>query len=206
MLSGGLVVDARRCAGPAPRCCPACSVSDRAEDTAYGAALIGAFAADSGDHGPVTDLVTFARELTSRPLSKGCSGVNRTHDHQAQTLTCTTSPRPDGTFAVVAMDQRNTLKRMYAAVGQPTTRPTTSWSTFKADVLAALAPRQRVPARPDATASRRWTRLDRRRTPRLGVLVAAEPAERGSYGGEPRGHPRPGAGRGVGARRRAATR
>ncbi len=45
----------------------------------------------------------------------------------------------DGTFAVVAMDQRNTLKRMYAAVGVDSP-PHSELVDIKADVVTALAP------------------------------------------------------------------
>jgi tagatose-1,6-bisphosphate aldolase len=44
---------------------------------------------------------------------------------------------PDGTFAVVAIDQRNTLKRMYAAAGRPDVTDDELIS-FKADVLGCM--------------------------------------------------------------------
>jgi tagatose-1,6-bisphosphate aldolase len=90
---------------------------------------------------------------------------------------------PDGTFAVVAIDQRNTLKRMFAAVGQPDAS-TDELIDFKADVLGTLDnasavlidPTYGVPA------------LHRLGGPRAGtgILVAAEPSDRGKYGDEPR--------------------
>jgi tagatose-1,6-bisphosphate aldolase len=90
---------------------------------------------------------------------------------------------PDGTFAVVAIDQRNTLKRMYAAVGQPDVTHDELVS-FKADVLGELSnasavlidPTYGVPA---------LAQLDAGRS-RTGVLIAAEPSDRGTYGDEPR--------------------
>lgn len=92
---------------------------------------------------------------------------------------------PDGAFAVVAMDQRSTLKRMYAAVGvdQP---PHDELIDIKVDVLSALGmaasaflldPTYGLPA------------LDRLGAPTerdFGVLVAAEPAVRPTHEGEPR--------------------
>jgi tagatose-1,6-bisphosphate aldolase len=88
----------------------------------------------------------------------------------------------DGTFAVVAMDQRNTLRRMYAAVGidAPSDEELIA---IKADVVEALAPAASaflldptfgVPA------------LDQVGRSGFGVLVAAEPESRGNYQGEPR--------------------
>jgi tagatose-1,6-bisphosphate aldolase len=91
----------------------------------------------------------------------------------------------DGTFAVVAMDQRNTLRRMYAAAGQDS--PTTEeLQGIKADVIRALSPVASaflldptfgVPAL-------HAVRDDLPGPP--GVLVAAEPEKRPAYGDEPR--------------------
>jgi len=91
----------------------------------------------------------------------------------------------DGTFAVVAMDQRNTLKRMYAAVGNDS--PTIEdLQGIKEDTIAALSPLASaflldptygVPALHAVRDS-----LDR--VP--GMLVAAEPESRPKYGDEPR--------------------
>jgi tagatose 1,6-diphosphate aldolase/sulfofructosephosphate aldolase len=97
----------------------------------------------------------------------------------------------DGTFAVVAMDQRNTLKRMYAAVGieDPSVE---ELQGVKADVITALAPvasaflldpTYGIPALHSVSAG-----LDRA----PGVLVAAEPPSRGSWNGEPRASLEPG--------------
>jgi len=88
-----------------------------------------------------------------------------------------------GYLAIVAMDQRNTLKRMYAAVGAPA--PTDAdLVDSKADVVSGLRgiasgflldPTFGTPALAQVADG-----------PRFGVLVAAEPAERGSFNGEPR--------------------
>lgn len=93
----------------------------------------------------------------------------------------------DGTFAVMAMDQRNTLKRMYAAVGVPdpsldelvgvkTDAVTALGSTASAFLLD---PTYGIPALEGVPADVRSG---------LGVLVAAEPSDRGNYNGEPRTH------------------
>lgn len=94
--------------------------------------------------------------------------------------------RDDGTFAIVAMDQRNTLKRMYAAAGisDPTLEELTE---IKADTVQALRgsgsgflldPTFGIPALAELPAD----------GPRFGVLVAAEPSDRGHVNGEPRTH------------------
>jgi tagatose-1,6-bisphosphate aldolase len=90
------------------------------------------------------------------------------------------------TFAIVAMDQRNTLKRMYHAVGiaDPTLEELTE---IKADTVQALRgtasaflldPTFGVPALAELPQD----------GPAIGVLVAAEPSERGNVSGEPRTH------------------
>jgi tagatose-1,6-bisphosphate aldolase len=94
-----------------------------------------------------------------------------------------------GTFAIVAMDQRNTLRRMFTAVGREGTDQ--ELRDAKADVARALTPLASgllsdptygVPAITQAGA------LD----PACGLLVAAEPAERRTYHSEPRTHRDPG--------------
>jgi tagatose-1,6-bisphosphate aldolase len=91
----------------------------------------------------------------------------------------------DGVFSIVAMDQRNTLRRMFAAVGQEAT-DADMWQA-KIDVAGALTPLASailldptfgVPATTEAGA----------RAASCGLLVAAEPADRGNYNGEPRTH------------------
>lgn len=91
--------------------------------------------------------------------------------------------RPDGTLAIVAMDQRNTLRRMLEAVNRPTT--TEEMRQFKADVTAGLSPLTSavlldpefgVPAVKEANAMASGS----------AYLVAAEPPERETWNGEPR--------------------
>jgi len=48
------------------------------------------------------------------------------------------SSSPDGRFAVLAMDQRNTLRRMLDGAGQPSADA--DLSAFKVDIVRALAP------------------------------------------------------------------
>ncbi|WP_196073326.1 DUF2090 domain-containing protein [Nakamurella alba] len=92
----------------------------------------------------------------------------------------------DGTFAIVAMDQRNTLKRMYHSVGiaDPSDAELTD---IKADTVQALRgvgsgflldPTYGVPALAQLPTD----------GPSYGVLVAAEPSVRGNVNGEPRTH------------------
>ena len=90
-----------------------------------------------------------------------------------------------GTFAIVAMDQRNTLRRMFTAVGRDGTDQ--ELRDAKADVARALTPSASgllsdptygVPAITEAGAL----------AESCGLLVAAEPAERRSYRNEPRTH------------------
>jgi tagatose-1,6-bisphosphate aldolase len=90
-----------------------------------------------------------------------------------------------GTFAIVAMDQRNTLRRMFTAVGRDGTDQ--ELRDAKADVARALTPMASgllsdptygVPAVTETGAL----------ATDCGLLVAAEPAERRSYDGEPRTH------------------
>jgi tagatose-1,6-bisphosphate aldolase len=91
----------------------------------------------------------------------------------------------DGLFGIIAMDQRNTLRRMFAAVGIEASDEDLLRS--KADVARALSPiatgilfdpTYGVPAVTGSGA------LDES----CGLLVASEPSERGSWGGEPRTH------------------
>ena len=91
--------------------------------------------------------------------------------------------RPDGTLAIIAMDQRNTLRRMLEAVNRPTT--TEEMREFKVDVTAGLSPLASavlldpefgVPAVKEANAMASGA----------AYLVAAEPPERETWNGEPR--------------------
>jgi len=91
----------------------------------------------------------------------------------------------DGTFAIIAMDQRNTLRRMFDAVGEEPTDY--AMGQAKVDVASFLSPNATgllldptfgVPAVRDASAL----------ATTCGLLVAAEPSERGNFNGEPRAH------------------
>ena len=91
----------------------------------------------------------------------------------------------DGVFAIIAMDQRNTLRRMFEAVGRPPQEA--DMRTAKVDVARALTPLASgilldpsfgVPAVTEAGAL----------APGCGLLVAAEPEKRGTWNGEPRAH------------------
>jgi tagatose-1,6-bisphosphate aldolase len=91
--------------------------------------------------------------------------------------------RSDGTLAIIAIDQRNSLRKMLAAAGQPTGPEDVR--SFKVDVTAALSPAASavlldpqfgVPAVVEAGAM----------APGCGTLVAAEAAERDTWNGEPR--------------------
>ncbi|HEX4252651.1 MAG TPA: hypothetical protein VH008_32615 [Pseudonocardia sp.] len=95
----------------------------------------------------------------------------------------------DGIFAIIAMDQRNTLRRMFAAVGVEATDEDLRVS--KADVARVLSPAASgilfdptygVPAVRETGALHRD----------CGLLVASEPSERGVFNGEPRTHRDPG--------------
>lgn len=96
---------------------------------------------------------------------------------------------PDGTFAVVAMDQRNTLRRMYAAVGidDPSVEELTA---IKADVVEALAPAASAFLLDPTFGVPALDHVDR--SAGFGVLVAAEPESRLSWQGEPRASLDPG--------------
>jgi tagatose-1,6-bisphosphate aldolase len=91
----------------------------------------------------------------------------------------------DGIFSIIAMDQRNTLRRMFTAVGIEATDE--DLRTSKADVARALTPMASgilfdptygVPAITGNDALH----------PSCGLLVASEPAVRGTFNGEPRTH------------------
>lgn len=89
--------------------------------------------------------------------------------------------RHDGTFAIVAMDQRNTLRRMFTAVDGPTDNA--SLQDFKRDIVAPLFElASGILLDPDIgiPAINGVERYD------CGVLVAAEPEVKQAYEGEPR--------------------
>jgi tagatose-1,6-bisphosphate aldolase len=88
-------------------------------------------------------------------------------------------------FSIIAMDQRNTLRRMFTAVGLEASDE--DLRVAKADVARVLTPAASgllsdptygVPAIAEAGA------LD----PTCGLLIAAEPSERRTFNGEPRTH------------------
>ena len=88
-------------------------------------------------------------------------------------------------FSIIAMDQRNTLRRMFAAAGVAASDD--DLRTAKADVARVLTPAASgllsdptygVPAIAAAGAL----------APNCGLLIAAEPSERRSHQGEPRTH------------------
>jgi tagatose-1,6-bisphosphate aldolase len=92
---------------------------------------------------------------------------------------------PGRVFSIIAMDQRNTLRRMFAAAGHDASDD--DLRIAKADVARVLTPGASgllsdptygVPAITQARAL----------APGCGLLVAAEPAERRTYQGEPRTH------------------
>jgi tagatose-1,6-bisphosphate aldolase len=91
----------------------------------------------------------------------------------------------DGVFAIIAMDQRNTLRRMFKALDIDASDH--DLRAAKADVARALTPAATgilldptygVPAVTETQAL----------APDCGLLVAAEPSIRESYNGEPRTH------------------
>ena len=90
------------------------------------------------------------------------------------------------TFAIVAMDQRNTLKRMYHAVGIPDPSDD-ELVGIKADTVQALRGSASGYLLDPTFGTPALSRLPSE-GPAYGVLVAAEPSERGTINGEPRGH------------------
>jgi tagatose 1,6-diphosphate aldolase/sulfofructosephosphate aldolase len=105
--------------------------------------------------------------------------------HPAKTRTLDGIAAADHVFSIIAMDQRNTLRRMFAAAGHDASDD--DLRTAKADVARVLTPAASgllsdptygVPAITQAQALARG----------CGLLIAAEPAERRTYQGEPRTH------------------
>ena len=104
---------------------------------------------------------------------------------QGQPTTLASIADEDGTFAIIAFDQRNTLRRMFSAVGIEATDQ--DMRDVKVEVTRALTPdatgilldpQLGVGAVMDAGA------LD----PSCGLLIAAEPTDRGDFEGEPRSY------------------
>jgi len=90
--------------------------------------------------------------------------------------------RSDGTFAIVALDQRNTLRRMFTAADQPVDDDVLR--TFKGDVIAGLSPSASgLLVDPDFGVPAAIA--DGNLAPGAGLAVAAEPSERGKFGDEP---------------------
>jgi tagatose-1,6-bisphosphate aldolase len=112
-----------------------------------------------------------------------------THATKVRTGTLDDIAAGSHVFSIIAMDQRNTLRRMFAAAGLDASDD--DLRTAKADVARVLTPAASgllsdptygVPAITEAQAL----------APNCGLLVAAEPSERRSYQGEPRTHRDPG--------------
>ena len=108
-----------------------------------------------------------------------------TYATKARTGTLDDIANDSHVFSIIAMDQRNTLRRMFTAVGLDASDD--DLRTAKADVARVLTPAASgllsdptygVPAIMQAEAL----------APSCGLLIAAEPSERRSYQGEPRTH------------------
>ena len=92
---------------------------------------------------------------------------------------------PGHVFSIIAMDQRNTLRRMFAAAGHDASDD--DLRTAKADVARVLTPGASGLLSDPTYGVPAITRA-RALAPSCGLLVAAEPAERRTYQGEPRTH------------------
>lgn len=90
-----------------------------------------------------------------------------------------------GNFAIIAMDQRNTLRRMFDAVGHEATDH--AMGQAKVDVAAYLSPNA-TGLLLDPTYGVPAVRAAGALAPTCGLLIAAEPSERGNLNGEPRAH------------------
>jgi len=104
---------------------------------------------------------------------------------ESNAITLSSIADEDGSFAIIAMDQRNTLRRMFAAVGvDPSIDDMRQAKIDVARYLTPLAtgilldPDFGVPAVRDSNAL----------AANCGLLVAAEPSDRGKFGDEPRTH------------------
>ena len=89
----------------------------------------------------------------------------------------------DGRLAVLAMDQRNTLRRMLDGAGRPS--GDSDLSAFKVDVVRALSPLS-TGVLLDADYGVGPVRSANALPAGVGLLVAAEPPVRGQWNGEPR--------------------
>jgi tagatose-1,6-bisphosphate aldolase len=108
-----------------------------------------------------------------------------THAAKVRTGTLDDIATDGHVFSIIAMDQRNTLRRMFTAAGLEASDD--DLRTAKADVARVLTPAATgllsdptygVPAIAQADAL----------APNCGLLIAAEPSERRSFKGEPRTH------------------
>jgi tagatose-1,6-bisphosphate aldolase len=108
-----------------------------------------------------------------------------THAAKVRTGTLDDIATDNHLFSIIAMDQRNTLRRMFTAVGLEASDD--DLRTAKADVARVLTPAATgllsdptygVPAIAQTNAL----------APTCGLLIAAEPSERRSFQGEPRTH------------------
>jgi tagatose-1,6-bisphosphate aldolase len=88
-------------------------------------------------------------------------------------------------FSIIAMDQRNTLRRMFTAVGVDASDA--DLRTAKADVARVLTPAA-TGLLSDPTYGVPAITQARALAPNCGLLIAAEPSERRSHQGEPRTH------------------
>lgn len=91
----------------------------------------------------------------------------------------------NGVFSIVAMDQRNTLRRMFKAVGH--SAENNDLCAAKIDVAHALTPLASGILL-DPTFGIPAVRKAGARAQTCGLLVAAEPEKRGDWNGEPRTH------------------
>jgi tagatose-1,6-bisphosphate aldolase len=91
----------------------------------------------------------------------------------------------DGVFAIIAMDQRNTLRRMFKALDIDASDH--DLRAAKADVARALTPAA-TGILLDPTYGVPAVTQTQALAPDCGLLVAAEPSSRDSYNGEPRTH------------------
>lgn len=91
----------------------------------------------------------------------------------------------NGTFSTIAMDQRNTLRRMFTAVGREGTDD--QLRQAKVDVARELTPLASALLSDPTYGVPAITAADAL-APTCGLLVAAEPSERRTWNGEPRTH------------------
>lgn len=95
---------------------------------------------------------------------------------------------PEGTFAVVALDQRGTLRRMFGAVGREDVGAA-EMTEVKADIMIGLrGTASAFLIDPDLGMPAARSLGD---GPGFGTLIAAEPSQRGTFQGEPLVHREP---------------